>query len=323
LKSTPKCLTLFSRVIAVLGCTLPAAAVLGAMSALKVSSLLPLNVPSGKPILSCNATDLLQAQIRLNGQIYDCKGSSIAVSCSTNECESETLECDVNMRQMDAYSVTCTNGTLISNSLIVCESATLAANKNVLNCFYKDAVRAPATVTHRPVTVIPLQTPAPVDEQFEENSLENRGELIDADESQLVPLVKRAMKNVFPHNLLAMPATMYLPQNPSLQPHIGRDLKQHVNGVFSANLLASSQTEKGSDNDEFDVRVNTDAPRLSATDTERIAGNWRDQAQSRWEVDPSIKTTPGGGGGGTKTKTVSRSEFGAPQHDMHDRHIFT
>ena len=54
-------------------CVLPAAAVLGAASAFGVSSLLPLMVPIGKPILSCNATDLQQTQIMLSGNIYDCK----------------------------------------------------------------------------------------------------------------------------------------------------------------------------------------------------------------------------------------------------------
>lgn len=126
-------------------CILPAAAVLGAASAFGVSSLLPLIVPIGKPILSCNATDLQQTQISLSGNIYDCKRRAITMSCPksdefdnvTDDCQGETLECDVRLRPTDEARVSCTNGTLISNHLIVCKSATLMENKNILNCFYK------------------------------------------------------------------------------------------------------------------------------------------------------------------------------------------
>ncbi|KAG5674815.1 hypothetical protein PVAND_004762 [Polypedilum vanderplanki] len=297
----------------VLGCTLSAAAVLGAMSALKVSTLLPLNVPSGKPILSCNATDMLQAQISLNGKNYDCYSSSIVVSCSSyDECETETLECDVNMNQMDAHSVTCTNGTLISNSHIVCESATLAADKNTLNCLYKDAKKTPET--QRPISVIPLPTPAPVNEVFDENSVEDRAQLKD-EENELKPQVKRAMDKVFPHDLLAMPSNMYLPSEQKLQPQISADLKKHVDNVFKVDLLASSKS-----ND--DESTNTESPRLSAANnTERISTNsTRDNMQSRWEVNSNNKNATSG----TKTKTSER--FGgsdSQQHDLHDRLVFT
>lgn len=126
-----------------LECTLPASAVLEATTALKASSLLPLHVPVGKPILSCNATELLQAQIYLNGIIYDCDDSEISLSCPrldannliVDECHGDVLECDVRTRR-NSRSVSCTNGTLISNYPIVCRSATLSENKNVLNCFY-------------------------------------------------------------------------------------------------------------------------------------------------------------------------------------------
>ena len=126
-------------------CVLPAAAVLGAASAFGVSSLLPLMVPIGKPILSCNATDLQQTQIMLSGNVYDCNRRAITMSCPktdefdnvSDDCQGETLECDVRMRPTDEATVSCTNGTLISNHLIVCKTATLMENKNILNCFYK------------------------------------------------------------------------------------------------------------------------------------------------------------------------------------------
>lgn len=131
-----------------LECTLPASAVLEATTALKASSLLPLEVPIGKPILSCNATELLQAQIYLNGAIYDCDQSEITISCPrldannfvVDECHGHTLECDVDRRQT-SRSVSCTNGTLVSNYPIVCKSATLMANKNILHCFYETVLK--------------------------------------------------------------------------------------------------------------------------------------------------------------------------------------
>lgn len=126
-----------------LECTLPASAVLEATTALRASSLLPLHVPIGKPVLSCNATELLQAQIYLNGIIYDCDDSEVTLSCPrldannliVDECHGDILECDVRTRR-NSRSVSCTNGTLISNYPIVCRSATLSEKKNVLNCFY-------------------------------------------------------------------------------------------------------------------------------------------------------------------------------------------
>lgn len=125
-----------------LECTLPASAVLEATTALKASTLLPLNVPIGKPILSCNATKLLQAQISLDGIIYDCSDFEITLSCPrldenkhvVDECYGDTMVCDVKT----STRISCTNGTLISNQPIVCKTATLMAKKNILNCFFKN-----------------------------------------------------------------------------------------------------------------------------------------------------------------------------------------
>ena len=151
-------------------CILPAAAVLGAASAFGVSSLLPLIVPIGKPILSCNATDLQQTQIMLSGNIYDCKKKAITMSCPktdeydniTDDCQGESLECDVRMRPTDEARVSCTNGTLISNHLIVCKSATLMENKNILNCFFKKtSVSDESSETDLKVTPLRVSTPRP------------------------------------------------------------------------------------------------------------------------------------------------------------------
>lgn len=133
-----------------LECTLPASAVLEATTALKASSLLPLDVPVGKPILSCNATELLQAQIYLNGITYDCDQSEITLSCPrldannliVDDCHGDILECDVGERQKPK-SISCTNGTLISNYPIVCKSATIMEKKNILNCFYSKQREVP------------------------------------------------------------------------------------------------------------------------------------------------------------------------------------
>lgn len=145
-------------------CILPAAAVLGAASAFGISSLLPLIVPIGKPILSCNATDLQQTQISLSGSIYDCKRRAITMSCPksdefdniTDDCQGETLECDVRMRPTDEARVSCTNGTLISNHLIVCKTATLMENKNILNCFYKKIAASGDSSAEVDLRVTPL-----------------------------------------------------------------------------------------------------------------------------------------------------------------------
>ncbi|CAO1356618.1 unnamed protein product, partial [Diamesa tonsa] len=150
-------------------CALPAAAVLGAASAFGVSSLLPLMVPIGKPILSCNATDLQQTQIKLSGNVYDCNRRAITMSCpktdefdnTSDDCQGETLECDVRMRPTDEARVSCTNGTLISNHLIVCKSATLMENKNILNCFYKKESSGGSS-SEEDIRVTPLyQRPSP------------------------------------------------------------------------------------------------------------------------------------------------------------------
>ena len=107
---------------------LPAAAVLGAATAFGVYSLLPLNVPSGRPILSCNATDLQQAQINFNDATYGCFNKKITILLG------ETLKYD--QKKVDSI-ISYTNGTLIIMEDIFCNDTAFInqTNQNVLYCF--------------------------------------------------------------------------------------------------------------------------------------------------------------------------------------------
>lgn len=328
---------------------------MGATTAFKASTLLPLNVPVGKPLLSCNATDLLQAQINLNGHFYDCLRSSITVSCPTlndknqevDECRGETLECDVRMTG-GTQSVTCTNGTLISNHPIVCKSATLMENKNILNCVFQrfdentqntprtpvPTVRQPSPTiisriptTSRPILSVAPLTPAPVTE--EHNSLETLDQRGSESENQeveheLQPQVKSAIKNIFPHDLLIAPSTMYLPSKmylppkAQLQTDFGEDLKERMRGIFPSDLFALSHSKASETNAN---EVNNNTPGLS----ERVqeSTNWRDQAQSQWNIKTNTNNNDLSG---MKTKTSNTpTRFGGTgtEQNLHDRLIFT
>lgn len=312
-----------------LECTLPASAVLGATTALKASNLLPLNVPIGKPILSCNASELLQAQINLDGIIYDCRGPSIIMSCPRydasnvlkDECRDETLECDVRMPH-NTRSVSCTNGTLISNQVIVCKSATLMEHKNVLNCLYKhnlDSViplttLAPPRVnnqprpTSRPITTttesllqyIPPAQPD-IDEQQQIDDLDTRysSDKNTLDTNDLTHDVRRALETIFPHELLASQTRMYLPPQSSSSGQIPEDLRNQLQGVFPHQLFAMSQNDNtnGIDN----LYIGDNESRLSAANRESI-NNQQSLTQikeAQWSVNPNTNT----GNSGTKTKT--------------------
>ena len=126
---------------------LPAAAVLRAATAFVVYSLLPLNVPNGKPILSCNATELQQIKINFDGSTYGCLDKTVTVSCfrvdpitngTMDFCPGKTLECD---KTSDIPNISCTNGTLLSSESIFCNSTTIINGINVndttkiLNCY--------------------------------------------------------------------------------------------------------------------------------------------------------------------------------------------
>ena len=233
-----------------LECALPAAAVLGAKNAFKVSTLLPLDVPPGKPLLSCNATDLLQSQIRLDGMTYDCSNTDITIACPThggliNECEGQILLCDPDNSVEDVW---CTNGTLVSKSDIECRNAFVEAHKSTLNCFFKHT-RTPnvQTTTRTPfvnvLPVLPLPNPDTSVENRNEDDLDYGDSYQQNEEPQdLMPQVKSAMKNVFPHDLLTMPSTNYLPPKASMQP-IDTNLRNHISTIFNTDMLASSRNE--------------------------------------------------------------------------------
>lgn len=302
----------------------------GATTALKASSYLPLEVPVGKPILSCNATDLAQAIISLDGKLYDCKQSSIILSCPrrntqygvVDECLGETLECDVNddsnnkNHDHDERSrrISCTNGTLISNHPITCESAHLTQMKNILNCVFSNGMdNEPSTdqnhlsvrpihVTEKPepqqriITTLlpPIHTEELID--VRQNFGNNNNDDIDT-KSAIPNDLQRAMTKIFPAELLSSASRkLYLPPESSnqLETQLPDDLKTGLNGVFPHELLAMSR--KTNENDV--------AERLS------IDFNYLNQ--------PDVK-------GQVFTKSTTRIPFyvRVEEDDENDRHIFS
>jgi hypothetical protein len=146
---------------------LPAAAVVGAATAFGLASLLPLNVPSNKPLIYCNqnSSDIAQAQILINGRVYQCINETILyadISCpkSIENNETSTLSpaeniesttdsqmtaSSINKTQINcneepkimqcdtADSIYCMNGTLMSRIDIFCNSTTLLNGTTNLN----------------------------------------------------------------------------------------------------------------------------------------------------------------------------------------------
>jgi hypothetical protein len=287
--------------------------------------------------LSCNATQLLQAQINLNGRIYDCSRSAITISCPrvdvhnqiVDECQGETLECDVRMTQ-GSKSVSCTNGTLISSHAIICKSAHLLENKYILNCLYKEAggdqfapTRRPLPYTtprtYRTTTLRPYETTtsrtsviplAPVTEHIDESIDTRNGQ---KPESGLMHEVKTAMKAVFPHELMSKaPSQMYLPPKKFAVAEIPKELKSHLVGVFPHDLFAMSQmSDLNQDDADSESRLS-----VSRTNT-----NNRQQLLSQWDVNANRKS----GNSGTFIKTSPNrlpQRFGG-EDDDEDRHIFS
>lgn len=323
--------------------------------------MLPLNIPIGKPILSCNATELLQAQINLDGTIYDCDRSMITKSCPginqnnlvVDDCRGETLECDVRM-ELNSKSVSCTNGTLISNHPIVCRSATLMENKNVLNCLYKNSfdenlpipINSPSHSTTRPhvsTTARPIITPQtslipppPVDENIPYiNELDVR---VDQDRKHL-PLpsqgltkqVQQAMESVFPHGLLPsatsnmyLPPKMYLPPQSSAPSQLSEDLKKQLEGVFPHELFAISQNDDLNTN-EVKIQDNLFAQGLSLQrdengDTANQASNMQN-LRSQWDLN--LNRNSGNTGPSFKTNPNRLAQRFGAENDDEDRLIFS
>ncbi|XP_070496775.1 putative uncharacterized protein DDB_G0282133 [Chironomus tepperi] len=306
-----------------LDCILPAAAVLGAKNAFKVSTLLPLDVPQGKHLLSCNATDLLQSRIKLDGMIYDCNNGDITLSCLTHgglidECEGQTLQCDNDNYNFE--KVWCSNGTLISSSDIECRNALVEPHKSTLNCFYKHTRTSSIQTTTQPtvINVLPLEpltTPDSTDVFETDNRNEDDFEYGDIDQDSdtpedLMPQVKNAMKNVFPHDLLTMPSTGYLPPKSSIQP-LNPSLRNHINTVFNTDMLASSRTEN--DNQVPSQGVPSRNNNDFSNKRDQMISNCNTNTKSRCNND-GVKGTP--------TSTTNR--FGGDRNqNFHDRLIFT
>lgn len=124
--------------------SLPAAAVLGAATAFGVYSLLPLSVPFGRPLLSCNTTTINQIDLMLNDNIYSCVNESVILACplTTDEkvylslstensseissepipqCNEEPLICS-DLKDFSNGKLNCRNNTLISHVRIFCNS---------------------------------------------------------------------------------------------------------------------------------------------------------------------------------------------------------
>jgi hypothetical protein len=230
-----------------------------------------LEVPVGKPILSCNATNLAQAIISLDGKLYDCKQSSISLSCPqlstqygpVDECLGEILECDVNDNDYDdderSRRVSCTNGTLISKHYpIRCDSAHITQTKNILNCVFSNGINNEPSENQNQLLVRPIYvTERPDSQQRLITTLlpphKNGEDLIDVrfntgnndkQQSALPSDLKRAMSKIFPSELLSGAAKkLYLPPKSSnqLETKLPEDLKSGLDGVFPHELLAMSR----------------------------------------------------------------------------------
>lgn len=112
---------------------LPAAAVIGAAAAFGVNTLLPLNVPIGKPLMYCNTSPLAQDLIKIENFVYSCVQGSFSVSCPHiledgqvgDDCSDSDviLQCNSAPLMTELAEIYCSDGTLLSTSPIVCNSS--------------------------------------------------------------------------------------------------------------------------------------------------------------------------------------------------------
>lgn len=116
---------------------------LGAAVAFGIVSLLPLDIPPGKPLMYCGNTDLHQSQIRINNQdIFVCNNKNIEVLRKNSEdekCSNEILQCG--MPNAFNYNIYCSDGALLSSINLFCNSIFTINGKNtkkeltVINCY--------------------------------------------------------------------------------------------------------------------------------------------------------------------------------------------
>lgn len=132
---------------------IPASAVFSATHAFGLYSLLPLYVPTGKPLLSCNSTFLNQVEININDQIYTCNNGNVELACPLHEdddddsmttteiidMETTTFEDttyeydnDTDMAMCVNERINCTDIKEFSQDFIECFNNTLIAHKEMI-----------------------------------------------------------------------------------------------------------------------------------------------------------------------------------------------
>lgn len=152
---------------------------LGAASAFGLTSLLPLNIGDGKPLIYCPETDLAQHSIQLNGRIYSCAENLIRIICHGEATTSNPLnstdnapEACVNkagiceLLKFDDENLNCESGVLTSNSSIVCDSFEIVESTKTmiktLQCHYGEL--APKLASFIPTTESSLRQTTVKDE---------------------------------------------------------------------------------------------------------------------------------------------------------------
>jgi len=105
----------------------------GAATAFGLVSLLPLNVPPGKPLMYCGNTDLIQSKIQFNYEdTYVCKNKRIEIeySKSLNELDlewvNEVVQCDLKNGIIE--NIYCSQGTLFSKTHMYCDESRKDSN---------------------------------------------------------------------------------------------------------------------------------------------------------------------------------------------------
>lgn len=265
-------------------------------------------------------------RIDLNGLIQD-------------ECQGETLECDVRMRQ-NTRSVSCTNGTLISNHPIVCKSATLMEKKNVLNCVYKGSgldweIPTPSSPeqttirphqTARPPVAVPGVSILPPLENENNNDVDDVHIRFNTDRKKLETLnlhqeVQKAMDSVFPHELLSVASRqMYLPPKFSDKGQVSKDLKDHLDGVFPHELLAILQTDEANSVEANEAYGQGLSLIIGENKNREDQASLSQQRQSQWDVNVNRKT--GNPNSSIKTQFLPRFSGVTESYDE-DRLIFS
>lgn len=271
-----------------------------------------------------------------------------------DECQGETLECDVRMRQ-NSRSVSCTNGTLISNHPIVCKSATLMETKNVLNCLYKgmdgelpipSSPRQPEHTTRRPLplpsspeqtthhlhptarpVIVPDVSILPPLGNEADNNVDDVHIRFSSDKKKLETLnlqqeVQKAMDTVFPIELLSVPSRrMYLPPKFSKEGQSSDNLKEHLNGVFPHELLSILQTDEANTNEVAGAHGQGLSLNLGESNKREDQASFTQQRQSQWDVNVNRKT--GNPGSSIKTSQITARFGGVTESYDDDRLIFS